>query len=147
MLGFKLVNTPMKQNLKLSQSGGDSLDNPSLYKRLVGRLLYLTVTRPDINYSVKRLSQFMAKPTSLHLAAAYRILRYIKGTSGQGLFFSSNSNLHLKAFSDLDWAACPDTRRSIRVLCPPRLFINFLEVQEATYCLKFSGTKIKLFKI
>ena len=95
ILGFKPVNTPMEQNLKLSQSCGDSLDDPSLYNRLVGRLLYLTVTRPDISYSVKRLSQFMAKLTSLHLAVAYRILRYIKGTSGQGLFFSSSSNLYL----------------------------------------------------
>ena len=123
MLGFKPVNTPMEQNLKLSQSGGDSLDDPLVYKRLAGRLLYLTVSRPDISYSVKKLSQFMAKPTSLHLAVAYRILRYIKGTLGQGLFFSSSSNLHLKGFSDSDWVACPNTRRSVRVLCPPRLFI------------------------
>uniref|UniRef100_A0A2N9FQ69 Integrase catalytic domain-containing protein n=1 Tax=Fagus sylvatica TaxID=28930 RepID=A0A2N9FQ69_FAGSY len=113
LLASKPVATPMEQNLKMSQSTGDLLDDPSIYRRLVGRLLYLTVTRPDISYSVQKLSQFMSRPTNAHLTAANRVLRYIKGTSGQGLFFPSDCSLQLKAFSDLDWAGCPDTRRSI----------------------------------
>ena len=80
MLGSKPVHTPMEQNAKLSASDGIPLDDPSSYRRLVGRLLYLTVTRLDISYSVQRLSQDMAKPTNIHLNAAHRILRYIKGT-------------------------------------------------------------------
>ncbi len=117
MLALKPVATPMEQNLKISQSTGDLLDDPSTYRRLVGRLLYLTVTRPNISYSVQRLSQFMSKPTSAHLTTANRVLRYIKGTSAQGLFFPSHSSLQLKAFLDSDWAGCPGTRRSITRYC------------------------------
>ena len=73
------------------------------YKRLIGRLMYLTNTRPDITFHVQQLSQFLAKPTIAHYTTTIRILEYIKGVPSLGLFFSSNTYAHLKAFYDSDW--------------------------------------------
>jgi hypothetical protein len=117
LLETKPVKTPMEQNLKLSAIDGILLEDPSQYRRLVGRLLYLTVTRLDISFSVQKLSQFMSKPSDSHLHATNRILKYLKGTPGQCLFFPSSNDLQLKAFSDSDWASCIDTRRSVTGFC------------------------------
>ncbi|XP_050290433.1 uncharacterized mitochondrial protein AtMg00810-like [Quercus robur] len=112
MLGCKLAKTPMDQILKLNKYEGKELNNPNTYRRLISRLLYLVITRPDITFAIHRLSQFMAKPRLPHLQATNRILQYIKGTSGQGLLFSSQLELHIKAFANADWATCLDTQRS-----------------------------------
>ena len=116
-LGCKPATIPMDPNLKLSQDDGDLIEDPTSYRRLIGKLLYLTITRPDLSYSVNRLNQFLAAPRKPHLQVVFRILQYIKRTPGQGLFFSSNSKVQLKAFADSDWASCPDTRRFIFGFC------------------------------
>ncbi|XP_065624186.1 uncharacterized mitochondrial protein AtMg00810-like [Quercus suber] len=117
MLACKPANIPMDQSARFRNSVGDAVLDASLYRRLIGRLLYLTLTRPDICYSVHKLSQFMSSPRVPHLQAAYKILKYLKKTPSQGLFLSARSELQLKSYCDADWAACPDTRRSITGFC------------------------------
>jgi hypothetical protein len=117
LLASKPVSFPMEQNLKLSRDVSSLLPNPTSCRRLIGRLLDLTITRPNLAYSVQTLSQFMDKPRQPHLDAAYRVLRYVKAAPGQCIFFSAESDFKLKAFCDADWASCSDTRRSVTGFC------------------------------
>ncbi|XP_021734740.1 uncharacterized protein LOC110701391 [Chenopodium quinoa] len=113
LLGSKPAGFPMEQNHRLGLASGPLLDDPEPYLRLVGRLIYLAVTRPDLAYSVHILSQFMHAPRTEHWEAALRVVRYLKGTPGQGIFLRSDSELTLQGWCDSDWAACPLTRRSL----------------------------------
>ena len=83
------------------------------YRRLVGRLIYLAVTRPDLAYSVHILSQFMQAPRLEHWEAALRVVRYLKGAPGQGILLRADSDLTLQGWCDSDWAACPISRQSL----------------------------------
>ncbi|XP_016746235.1 uncharacterized mitochondrial protein AtMg00810-like [Gossypium hirsutum] len=108
----KPVQTPLVT--KVSRDASPAfLSDGSSYRRLVGRLLYWTSTRPDISFAIQQLSQFLTCPTILHLQVAHRVLRYIKGTPDLGLFFPSATSPVLKVFSGSDRAGCPDTRRSV----------------------------------
>ena len=111
------VDTPMEVNVKYRKDEGDLLEEPTLYRRLVGSLIYLTTTRPDISYVVHQVSQFMSSPRHLHLAAVHHIIRYLRGSPSRGLFFPTDISLQLVAYSDADWAGCPDTRRSTTGWC------------------------------
>lgn len=79
--------------------------------------MYLTLTRPNICYVVNRLSQFLSAPRQPHMLAAQRVLQYIKGTLGQGIYFPLDFDFQLKAFCDADWAGCPNTRKSLIGYC------------------------------
>lgn len=116
-MGCKPRTTPLDVNLKLNNEDGDLLTDPSVYRRLMGKLLYLTITRPDLAYSINKLSQFESKPRTSHLQAVHSVLKYLKGTVGQGLFYNCSSSLKLNFFSDSDWATCQDTRRSVSGYC------------------------------
>ena len=113
MLGSKPVGFPIEQNHQLALAEGPFLDEPEKYRRLVGRLIYLTITRPELSYVVHILAQFMQTPRQDHWEAALRVVHYLKGNPGQGIFLSSNSDLRLFAYYDSDWASCPLTRRSL----------------------------------
>uniref|UniRef100_A0A803NGJ9 Uncharacterized protein n=1 Tax=Cannabis sativa TaxID=3483 RepID=A0A803NGJ9_CANSA len=107
----------MDPRLKLDDQQGEALADPSPYRQLVGKLLYLTLSRPDITFVVNILSQFMSSPRTPHLQAVHHLLRYLKGSPGQGLLYSTSSSLQLHGFSDSDWASCPTTRRSTTGFC------------------------------
>ena len=108
----------MEANVSLSKDTGPPVDDATSYRSLIGKLLYITITRPDITFAVNRLSQFLQDPRQPHMKATIRILQYLKGTPGQELFFSSSiPQFQLHAFTDADWGTCPDTRRSITGYC------------------------------
>lgn len=113
LLGAKPSPVPTEVNHKLALANGAPLTEPSPYRRLVGRLIYLTFTRPELSYIVHLLSQFMKKPLAEHWLTALRVVRYLKGCPDQGIMLSSTSNLNLIAYCDSDWSACPLTRRSL----------------------------------
>ena len=80
---------------------------------MVGRLIYLTNTRPDLGYAIHTLSQFLHKPLLPHWEAALRVVRYLKGSPGQGIFLKADDNLQLSVYCDSDWSSCPLSRRSL----------------------------------
>ncbi|GJR80268.1 retrovirus-related pol polyprotein from transposon TNT 1-94 [Tanacetum coccineum] len=117
VLNAKPYKLPKDPNLKLQADVGSPLSDPEPYRRLIGKLIYLTVTRPDICYTVQLLSQFMQNPTSIHMQAAKHLLRYLLNSPGQGVVLTHKSAAHLTAYCDSDWASCPMSRRSTTGYC------------------------------
>jgi hypothetical protein len=113
LLSAKPASTPLEQNHHLSLSNSELLVDPDRYRRLVGRLIYLCFTRPELSYCVHVLSQFMQQPRTEHWDAALRVVRYLKGNPGQGVLLDTNCDLQLYGWCDSDWATCPLTRRSL----------------------------------
>jgi len=113
LLGTKPASVPLKQNHRLPLANGRFLENPEQYRRLVGRLIYLCFTRPELSYSVHTLSQFMQQPREEHWEAALRVVRYLKGNPGQGILLSRSCDLQLYGWYDSDWAGCPLIRRYV----------------------------------
>ena len=106
------VNTSMEIGIKLSRFDEGHIEDLTLFKSFVGSLRYLTCTRPDILFVVGVISQFMEAPTSTHMKAAKRILRYLKGTIDYGLLYSSSINFKLVGFNDSDFTRDIDDRKS-----------------------------------
>jgi hypothetical protein len=95
LLVLLTVETPMELNVQLRASDGDPLPDPTRYRHLVGSLVYLVVTRPDISYPIQILSQFGSAPTTVHYSHLLRVLRYLHGTITHHLFFPRSSSLQL----------------------------------------------------
>jgi len=93
MIRVKPARFPLPKGLNLTVDTGALLPDPNVYRRLVGRLLFLTLTRPDISYSVQHLSQYLQQPRQPHYEATLHVLRYLKGTANQGLFYPTSPDL------------------------------------------------------
>ena len=117
MLNCNPISTPIDTKCKLSANDGKPVTDPSQYRSIVGALQYLTLTRPDLSHAVQQVCLFMHDPREAHLQLVKRILRYIKGTSHLGLQLHVGSSSDLVAYSDADWAGCPDTRKSTSGFC------------------------------
>ncbi|GJX46110.1 retrovirus-related pol polyprotein from transposon TNT 1-94 [Tanacetum coccineum] len=113
----KAYKMPMDSDVKLQADIGTPLPDPEVYKRYIGTLIYLTITRPDICYIVLLLSQFMQNPTSVHMQAVKHLLRYLLNSPGQGILLAHKSVVQLTAYCNSDWASCPMTRRSNTGYC------------------------------
>ena len=116
-LGAKPCSAPMIPNLHLAKDDGELFEDREKYRRLVGKLNYLTVTRPDIAYSVSIVGQFMASPTINHWAALQQILCYLKGAPGRGLLYANHGHTNIECFSDADWAGSKVDGRSTIGYC------------------------------
>src|SRR4051812_3388828 len=116
MMGCKVASTPVELNQKLSAEGGDPV-NRERYQRLVGRLLYLIHTRPDISHAVGLVSRYMHDTKTQHMEAAMRIFRYLNASPGKGLWFGRKGHLRIEGYCDADWASCVDDRRSTSGYC------------------------------
>ncbi|GJU49714.1 uncharacterized mitochondrial protein-like protein [Tanacetum coccineum] len=110
--GCKPSAFPMEQNLRLGKCETDKQVDGNQYRRLIGRLLYLQATRPDITYTVNILSQFVGDLRQSHIDATGRLFGYLKATQGQGILIPKGGGINLTAYSDSDWLGCPITRRS-----------------------------------
>ncbi|KAM2405008.1 hypothetical protein ACFXTH_032271 [Malus domestica] len=116
MSDAKPALTPLDSKLKLDL-GGTPFSDISLYQRLVGKLIYLTITRPDISHSVIIASQFMHSPTIEHLNLVKRILRYLKGSVGRGMLMAKNDNTQIMGYCNADWAGNTLDRKSTTGYC------------------------------
>ncbi|CAL2237292.1 unnamed protein product [Prunus armeniaca] len=108
----KILATPLAMNEKLSKNDGSEAADEGEYRQIVGSLLYLTATRPDIMFAASLLARFMHNPTKKHMGTAKRVLRYIQGTIDFGIVFEKGKETTLIGYCDSDWAGSEDDMRS-----------------------------------
>nr|XP_020174463.1 uncharacterized mitochondrial protein AtMg00810-like [Aegilops tauschii subsp. strangulata] len=117
MLNRNPATTPIDTKAKVSALESSPASDAAFYRSIVGALQYLTLTRPDLQYVVPQVCLHMHAPRDSHWTLVKRILRYIRGTPSMGLTFTASASTDLVAYSDADWAGCPDTRCSTSGYC------------------------------
>ena len=111
MMDFKDMTTPMASKLKLLSDDSSELVDATMYRQMIGSLMYLTNMRPDICFVVNILIQFLTDPRHVHLIAAKHILRYLKGTV-YGLKYEASKKINLEGYVDSDWTGSAIDRKS-----------------------------------
>ncbi|GKB47788.1 retrovirus-related pol polyprotein from transposon TNT 1-94, partial [Tanacetum coccineum] len=109
---FGPVDTPIVEKSKLDVDKEGKAIDLSHYRGMIGTILYLTASRPDLQFAISMCARYLARPTEKHLHAVKRIFRYLRGTINRGLWYSKDSSIDLTAFADVDHTGCQDTRRS-----------------------------------
>jgi len=112
MLRCKPCITPYLKDTKALYDVVEPLPDPTYYRQLIGKIPYLTNTRPDLCFCIHLLSQFMQTPIVNHYVVIQQVLRYIKANLSQGLFFLTDNEIQLKAFIDFNWGTCQNTKKS-----------------------------------
>jgi hypothetical protein len=117
MMDCKSMATPMMMNLNLLSDSSSYLVDPTMYKQLIGSLMYLVNTRSDICFAVNTLSQYMVEPRHVHWIVAKHVLRYLHGTIGYGLRYVSDGDVKLQGYTESDWAGSAVDRKSTSGCC------------------------------
>ena len=113
----KSMSTPMTLNLKKLCSDHSYLVDPTMYRQLIGSLMYLVNTRPDICFVVSTLSQYMCESRKIHWVAAKHVFKYLHGIIGYGLWYSADNDMQLVGYTDSDWAGSVKDRKSTSRCC------------------------------
>jgi hypothetical protein len=117
MMDCKSIDTPMNADIRKVKVPDSNPVNPSLYRQLIGSLMYLVNTRPYICFVINKLSQFQVEPRQENWIAAKHVLRYIHGTINYGLRYTASSDIQLHGFTDFDWAGSAEDRKSTLGMC------------------------------
>ncbi|XP_047259699.1 uncharacterized mitochondrial protein AtMg00810-like [Capsicum annuum] len=110
---IQLTSRQFNEHVKKNQTTNDLIENQVAYKKLVGKMLYLTMTRPYIDFCAQTLCQFLQDPKKSHMEVELRVVKYVKGQPVKGVLLSSNSGNRVSAYCNADWASCPQTGRSV----------------------------------
>ena len=112
MMECKAITTPMALNLKLLSDASSEAVDATMYCQMIGSLMYLTNTRPDICFAMNTLSQFLTDPRHVHLIVAKHILRYLRGTVDYGLKYDVDKKINIEVYVDSDWAGSAIDRKN-----------------------------------